>query len=66
VADAVTAEALRAASDGQPLDGVTLTSGEPLEQPEALAAFATRLKQGRFPGAGQRSWHRYPHRVHPR
>jgi anaerobic ribonucleoside-triphosphate reductase activating protein len=45
LAGAVLAEAARAARDGSPLDGVTLTGGEPLEQPEALAAFTSRLRE---------------------
>jgi anaerobic ribonucleoside-triphosphate reductase activating protein len=45
LADEVAAEALRAV--GESLDGVSLTGGEPLEQPEAVAAFCDRLKEQR-------------------
>jgi anaerobic ribonucleoside-triphosphate reductase activating protein len=45
LAGAVLAEAGRAARDGCPLDGVTLTGGEPLEQPAALAAFTAILRK---------------------
>lgn len=44
LADAVLAEAARAAAQGCPLDGVTLSGGEPLEQPAALAAFIRTLR----------------------
>lgn len=51
LADMVLAEAERAAGDGCPLDGVTLSGGEPLEQPAPLAAFTGRLREGgRNPG----------------
>ena len=38
-------ESIRAAWDGLCLDGVTLTGGEPLEQPAAAAAFCRRVRQ---------------------
>jgi anaerobic ribonucleoside-triphosphate reductase activating protein len=47
LAEAVVAEAARAAREGSPLDGVTLSGGEPLEQPAALAAFTARLRERR-------------------
>jgi anaerobic ribonucleoside-triphosphate reductase activating protein len=47
LAGVVRAEAERAARAGCPLDGVTLTGGEPLEQPAALAAFTARLRDQR-------------------
>jgi anaerobic ribonucleoside-triphosphate reductase activating protein len=51
LASAVAAEARHAAGDGQPLDGVTLTGGEPLEQPAAVAEFCALLR-ARCPGLG--------------
>jgi anaerobic ribonucleoside-triphosphate reductase activating protein len=44
LADVVAREALGDPVERQPLDGVTLTGGEPLEQPGALAAFCDRLR----------------------
>jgi anaerobic ribonucleoside-triphosphate reductase activating protein len=43
LAEAVFAEARQAARDGTPLEGVTLTGGEPLEQPGAVAAFCAEI-----------------------
>lgn len=51
MADVVAGESRRAAGAGQPLDGVTLTGGEPLQQPAAVAEFCQLLRAS-CPGLG--------------
>ncbi len=51
MAGVVADESRRAARDGEPLDGVTLTGGEPLQQPAAVAEFCQLLRAS-WPGLG--------------